>query len=539
MRWMPPKQNAAARPAETDVTVSGEAAMAEAANGKGASTLRSVFSNWAGLVINGVVSLVLTPILVHGLGDLYFGMFTLVASLLDSYWLLDFGMRTTIFRFVARYQGGGRRRELNETFASGLAIALLSASAILLLTMGAFAVLPRFFAVAGGDRMIFRWLLALSGAALAAAFTAQFLGTYLCAFRRFDLYNLLSVMTGLVRAGLIVLAFRLHMGIRAVALATLVASASGLLASVRAVWIADPALAVSMKNVYRERIRELLSFSSHAFLGTLGDQLRFFVDSVVIGRVLSIALITPFAIPLRLMTLFRQLGVALASPMAGVMSEMEGRKVPEESREYFLFATRMCALLSLFIGLLLLVNGQAIIRVWVGPAYLGSYRLLVILLAGQCLMLAQQPSVDLLIAKGKHRFRGWWTLAEGLANLFLSIYWARKYGLVGIAWGTTVPMLVVQLLVQPWYTLHTAALNVMRYLRHALARPVLISVLYLGVCWLAKPWLHTANVWQLLLTVGWQSLLFGALTWVLGLTAYERRRLIEKARGLANPNEDC
>ena len=419
-----------------------------------------------------------------------------------------------------------------RTFASGLAIVLISASAILLLSLAGALALPHFFAMVGRDRMVFGWLLGLSGAALAAAFGAQFLGTYLCAFRRFDLYNLLSVVTGLLRAGLIVLAFRLGMGIRAVALATLVASAGGLLASVRAVGVADPELAVSMKNVYRRRIRELLSFSSHAFLGTLGDQLRFFVDSVVIGRVLGVALITPFAIPLRLMTLFRQLGVALASPMAGMMSEMEGRKAEAESRDYFLFATRMSALLSLFIGLLLVINGRAIIRAWVGPAYLGSYKLLVILLAGQCLMLAQQPSVNLLIAKGKHRFRGWWTFAEGLANLFLSIYWARKYGLVGIAYGTTVPMLAVQLLVQPWYTLHTASLSLLRYLRHALARPVLISGLYLGVCWLAKPWQRTAGVWQLLLTLGWQSLLFGALTWVLGLSSYERRRLIEKARGL-------
>ncbi len=348
---MPLKLRAATRWAVPDLKVSGEAAMAGTEARTTVSTLRSVVSNWAGLVISGVISLVLTPILVHGLGDFYFGMFTLVASLLDSYWLLDFGMRTTIFRFVARYQGSGRRHELDETFASGLAIVLISASAILLLSLAGALALPHFFAMVGRDRMVFGWLLGLSGAALAAAFGAQFLGTYLCAFRRFDLYNLLSVVTGLLRAGLIVLAFRLGMGIRAVALATLVASAGGLLASVRAVGVADPELAVSMKNVYRRRIRELplqqprLSRDAGrpvALLRGFGShraRARRCVDHTVCHSSAA-----HDALP--------QLGVALASPMAGMMSEMEGRKAEAESRDYFLFATRMSALLSLFIGLL-------------------------------------------------------------------------------------------------------------------------------------------------------------------------------------------
>ena len=93
-----------------------------------ASTMRSVFSNWAGLATNALLSLLLTPILVHGLGSLYFGMFMLVASVLDSCGLLDFGMRTATFRFLARYHGSGERDELNRTFASGMVIACASAS---------------------------------------------------------------------------------------------------------------------------------------------------------------------------------------------------------------------------------------------------------------------------------------------------------------------------------------------------------------------------------------------------------------------------
>jgi O-antigen/teichoic acid export membrane protein len=499
------------------------------ANAK-ASTLRNVFANWAGLGTNALLSLLLTPILIHGLGNLYFGMFMLVASLLDSCWLLDFGMRTAMFRFLARYRGSGDREELDRTFASGMVIACGSASLILLLDLVAIGVLPRFFAISVADRLVFRELLLLSGGAVAAAFLAQFLGTYLCAFRRFDFYNLNSAVTGILRAALIFIALRFHGGVLAAAAITLGCALLSLFAALRLVWIADPALAISARNISAARIRELLGFSSSAFLGTLGDQLRFFIDSVVIGRLLGMALITPFVIPGRIMVLFRELGLSLASPFAGVMNEFAGSGKRNELRASFLRATRLCLLLSLFVGLLLLLNGAALIRLWVGPGYTKSYSLMLVLLAGYCLMLAQQPSVDLLLAQGRHHLRGWWNLGEGAANLALSIYWGRRYGLVGIALGTAAPMIFVQLFIQPWYALRTISLPPARYVREALLRPALAAAIVLGVCGILRPWQHAYSIWWLMFSVAWQAILFLALAWSLALTADEREQLMTRAR---------
>jgi O-antigen/teichoic acid export membrane protein len=497
-----------------------------------ASTLRNVIANWTGLGVNALVSLVMTPILVHGLGNLYFGMFMLVASVLDSCWLLDFGMRTAMFRFLARYHGSGEREELDRTFASGMVIACGSAALILLATLAAVFVLPRFFVVSPGDRPVFRALLLLLGGSVAAAFLSQTLATYLFAFRRFDFYNLNTVFTGILRAVLIVVALHLGGGVLAVAGITLGCSLLSLLSTSRLVSIADPALIFSLRYISRGRIRELLGFSGNAFLGTLGDQMRFFIDSVVIGRVLGIAFITPFVIPGRLMVLFRELGYSLASPLAGVMSEDAGRKDENALRAGFLRATRLCLLLSLFVSLLLLVNGAALIRFWVGPGYASSYPLMLVMLSGYFLMLAQQPSVDLLLAQGRHQLRGWWNLGEGAANLALSVYWGRRYGLVGIALGTAAPMIFVQLFIQPWYALATLALPAARYFREALLGPALVAAIVLGVCGALRPWQHSYHAGWLLLSVGWQAILYLGLAWRLALTAGEREQFTSRLRNV-------
>jgi O-antigen/teichoic acid export membrane protein len=496
------------------------------------SALRSVFANWAGLAINALLSLILTPILVHGLGTLYFGMYMLVAAVLDSCGLLDFGMRTAMFRFLARYVGSGEREELDRTFVSGLVIACCSTALILLAAVVAVFLMPHVFHVADSDRTVFQLLLLLSGGAVASAFLSQSLGTYLCAFRRFDFYNLNSACTGILRATLIVVALHLHGGVLSVAAVTLGCSVLSLLVSTQLVRIADPAQHFSLRLVSRVRIRELLSFSGNAFLGTLGDQLRFFIDSVVIGRVLGIALITPFVIPGRLMVLFREMGFSLASPLSGVMSEHAGRRDLSALTASFLRATRLCLLLSLFVSLLLLVNGAALIRFWVGPGFGSSYSLMLVLLSGYFLMLGQQPSVDLLLAQGRHQLRGWWNLGEGAANLALSVFWGMRYGLVGIALGTAVPMIFVQVCIQPWYALRTIGLSPARYLREAFLRPALVLGVVLGLCVALRTWQHAYSAQWLLFSALWQSALFIGLGWIIALTPEEREHFLQRLRPL-------
>src|SRR6267143_6726455 len=95
--------------------------------------LRSIFSNWLGLVIMGVTSVILTPILIHGLGDFYYGLWILVASALDYYGVLDMGMRPALFRAVAWSKGANDRAAMHETLLSALAFTVAAGFLVLVL----------------------------------------------------------------------------------------------------------------------------------------------------------------------------------------------------------------------------------------------------------------------------------------------------------------------------------------------------------------------------------------------------------------------
>ena len=184
------------------------------------------------------------------------------------------------------------------------------------------------------------------------------------------------------------------------------------------------------------------------------------------------------------------------------MSELEGLGKGDELQQIFLRGTRAAALLSLWIGALFLLDGQVMLRLWVGERFVASYPLLMTLTAGYVVTLAQYPSNVLICALNRHQALGWWTLAEGVINLFLSVHWARSYGLVGVAMGTTLPMVFTALILQPWYVLRLLKLPAWQYVREGLLRPLVRRGIFLLTCRFALTPPATASLAHFLVDSG-------------------------------------
>ena len=215
----------------------------------------------------------------------------------------------------------------------------------------------------------------------------------------------------------------------------------------------------------------------------------------------------------------------MVSPLLPRMSQLDGQGRHEDVERLFLDMTRLSALASLAMGSMLVLHGRSLLLLWVGPRYVSSYPILLLLTVGAVASSAQVPAQHTLIAKGRHRAYGIWTLAEGLANLVLSVVWARRYGIVGVALGTAVPLLVVKLTLQPWYVTRVLDISLGGFFGKALARPLAACGLFLIVCGVTSGFQANSSMWHLLVTVGWQSLVLLILAYTLGLERSDRKML--------------
>jgi O-antigen/teichoic acid export membrane protein len=497
--------------------------------------LKSIFSNWFGMLVLGVISVILTPAMIHHLGNMYFGMWALAGSVLDYSGLLDMGMRSTLFRYVAYYRGANERKKLNETFVTGMVIALVAACVCFSVFLCLASILPAFFKFAGDDRTTFGLLIVLMGASTSVLLPGHFLAAYLRGLERFDLYNLGATVYGVVRAILLLTLLKLGYGIRAVAWGVLAAAVLHLWFQGLLVRRADLNLEISLKQLNWKRTSEMFNFGFYSFLYNSGEALRYYTDSFVIGRMLAVALVTPFSVATRLMEYFKMIAGGVSGPIMVRLSELSGKELDVALREEFLRSTRFSMLLSVFVGGLMILDGKAIIRLWMGPDFIGSYQILLVLTVAYIVTWGQVSSPLLLFARARHhRALSWWTLVEGAANLFLSILWAPRYGLLGVAFGTAVPLLISKLFVQPWYVLKDLGMSTWEYLKGGLARATLAGVAFLGVSWFFSPSVSSPVTYSsLFYACVWQTLLFVILSFLFGLSKTDRRTVKTVGRRFA------
>ena len=484
--------------------------------------LKNIFSNWIAIVVVGAIAFLLTPFLIHHLGNVEFGLWVLVGSISGYSGLLEFGLRATLQRYVARYRGLNDRAALNQVFMTALVLTLGIGVLILAVMLPLAWILPGFFGLVGQRAHDFTVLIVLMAISIPISLVVLLLGTYVCGWQRFDLYNLNSIVRSIVHAILVVVVLRHGCGVVALGVISIVATGGLLPLDLLIVRRVDPDLRLDLRLATRANARELLGFSVWMFLNSTGIRLRTFTDSIVIGRVLNVALIAPFSVAGRLMQYFDPIINSIVSPMLPVMSQYEGQGRRRELCAFFLQATKVTTLVTLLIGSILILDSKLLLRVWVGEEFVSTYALVVILLIGYIFELAQRPSTTALVALGCHRALGAWTLGEGVANLVLSIYWGHSYGLVGVALGTTVPLVIVKLTLQPWYTLSKLGLSPRRYLQTSVIRPVLVCLLFLASArWIMSSGPATGLL-ELGFTVTWQALLFCLITWTVGLNRVDR-----------------
>jgi O-antigen/teichoic acid export membrane protein len=173
------------------------------------------------------------------------------------------------------------------------------------------------------------------------------------------------------------------------------------------------------------------------------------------------------------------------------------------------------------LGGLIALLAEPFISLWIGPEYSDAALPLAILLAGVVFDLAQTPSSSLLFAADRHRFLAGITLVEAIANLCLSLVLIHYYGIIGVALGTAIPLILLRCLVQPVYVCAQVSLPPSDYARRIGSLAAFTAAIqipfYLGT--------RVALEMSLVSTAAWSALAYPAMALLLirvGLDTDER-----------------
>jgi O-antigen/teichoic acid export membrane protein len=163
--------------------------------------------------------------------------------------------------------------------------------------------------------------------------------------------------------------------------------------------------------------------------------------------------------------------------MTPLASKLEAAKNEGELRNVTLRATCYCMTIMLPIFLTFMIRGKSFIGLWMGSSYAEwSGHVLWILSLPWLFNAASSVAGSIMLGISRHKPIVPVVVTEGLANLGLSIVLVRSMGIFGVAWGTAIPDLCVNLLFWPWYVRKTLGIPVRKYVLSSWLRPALSAV---------------------------------------------------------------
>ncbi|HEX8817047.1 MAG TPA: oligosaccharide flippase family protein [Terriglobales bacterium] len=463
--------------------------------------LRNVGTSWLGLATNFLVGFFLSPFILHRIGDDAFGLWVLVFALTGYYGLFDFGIRSSIIRYVAQYQATGDSDRLNCFINTSL----LSYGAIglLLLTVtiaGSFYV-DSIFRIPASLHATAKIVFLIVGATVSLGFPLGVFGGALEGLQKFNWLSLTQVSCNLVRTLLIVVALTHGGRLLAIALITVVLNTSAYLVYF-AVVRRMISLRLGWEYIDRESFQHMASFGSITFIAIIAFQLRFYSDATVIGIFIGSAAITYFSIGSKLVSYSSNVTQSMSQIFTPMSSEFNATGDTERLRRVFIMGNRACALLVFPICAALLILGRSVIEVWVGAKYVPiGYAVLAWFAIGDCTEMAQSASPKVLYGMARHRTMALVRLTEGVVNLILSIVLLRRYGVVGVAIGTVVPQLCTNLLFMPEHLCRILGVRLRTFLTDAYLAPLLLTLPMAALLLVMQRFLHPRNYLELLAQV--------------------------------------
>jgi O-antigen/teichoic acid export membrane protein len=493
-----------------------------------------VVANWTGMGLRLLIGLWLTPFIVGHLGRETFGLWLLVGSLVGYFDLMDLGVRSALVRYAARERALGREGNLPEVVRRALGAASGAAGLALLGFVGLGLGLQGFLAQgAGVDLPTVRALVWIAGGSLALSFVLAFFSGLLAGAKRYDLTNAVAIGTAVIRALLTVLALERGLGIRGLAGAVLLTTV-----------LQCAALYVLSRRLYPD-VRllplvplgpvaaDLVRYGLSSVLLQLAVKIVYYTDNIVIAAFLDKSAVAIFGIAATLIEFLRRIVSSMTNVLTPLASEMDARKDRAGLQGLLQQGTGLSLLIALPVLATFFLDGGRFLDLWMGADFAASVPVLRILALGQLVALPTLTASVVLYAVNRHRFNAFLAVGEAAANLGLSVALVGPLGIQGVAWGTTAPLLVTQVLILPAFVCRLVDLSPAILFRRAYLPPLLSGLLYAAVFRGLFELVRPEGFVGYFACVGAALVPYGALVFTRVLDVQVRRALLRRLGGTA------
>jgi O-antigen/teichoic acid export membrane protein len=401
---------------------------------------RNVSTRYLAIGVDALIGLMLLPFNITHLGPTAYGLWMLTASMTTYFSVLDLGFGGSIVKFVAHYRAKRDVRGLNEIASTLFGIfAITGTVAYLVFVVIAFNI-GHILNITPDQQSTARTLMLVIGVYVSLGFPFSIFGGIINGFQRFDLNNVVGIASSLIVAVVNVVMLMSGYTLEQLVIVTTTIRVMTYFVYRLNAYHIFPALSIRPSLFLWSRVRELTSFSVYISIIDWSNKLNYSIDAIVIGAYMSTAAVTLWTVPQRLAEMLQRLTNQLNGVLLPVVVDSDSAERSGRLRAIFIQGTRLSLASVVPVAAALMMLARPLIHAWVGPRFEESVLVAQLLVFCVAVRVGNATATTLLKGAGRHRLLAFANAGAALANVALSLLWIRRFGLVGQAMGTLVPV---------------------------------------------------------------------------------------------------
>jgi O-antigen/teichoic acid export membrane protein len=407
--------------------------------------VRNALSNLMGAVVPALVALGTVPLVVKGLGDASYGVYSLITAIVGYFAVIDINVTAGSVKYISQFNARRDNARINETIFFGIMVyALLGVAGGLGLYFGAHYLVTGVFSVP--PALVGEAVATLKVAAL-GFFIGQlqnYLQSVPQSLMRYDISSRIEMLFGTCVPLLTVAVLMLGYGLFEVILLRVAASSVHCLILWRSINRLLPALAFRWPGAGIRR--ELLGFSAYSFLSRFASLSYAYADKLIIGSLIGVTALAYFTVASTLANRVLGLTYRLSGVLFPAASALAAGGELERLNRLYLKASRYVVFLNAAILVLVAVFAHPILLYWMNPEFARhGHVVLAVMAVSQFIdSLTSLPSL-VNDGMGHPRTSGMFALARAACGLLIVYAGVAHWGIDGAAWGHLVASAVLSL----------------------------------------------------------------------------------------------
>jgi len=439
--------------------------------------VRNTIFNSVGYFFTLILSILLTPFIIHRLGMDRFSIWVLVSVLVSYFALLDFGIGTASVKYTAEYYAHKDYDKINQLIIS--AILFYALMGILLIPVIFFKdFILSFFKIK--DSMLneasFVFLTAVF--TFIVSFIFGVFGNVLVGLQKIDVSKKIHIVFATINAAGTIVVLSLGLGLKGLVVNIAIVKVLTLITQFITLYNILPQLKLNLSCFNIKMIKKFFKYGIKLQITGLSGIMSFQMDKFLIGHFLNMSLVGFYELGSKIAGFIRQIPMLILPAILPAAAELDALKNKADLNKLYFRSSKYLAFLALPLAFFLTTLAPLIMFIWMGgTGYNKSILALRILGWGYFFNIITGVITSVARGIGVPQYEMKTSVFIAISNLLLSIILIVKIGFIGALIGTSFSLLAGNIYyIVTFHTRHIKG-SIFEFIKKTYVKPIFACLL--------------------------------------------------------------